>query len=266
MARKSRLGMSPMRIAGMADGLQLRQRAEEWRTGRCWAYRTVLVLDLSMPAFDPAMFAALLGLLGLVILAAGALSGIFEKVGLPLVALFLGLGTILGPYGLGLIAFERGLARAGHGRHAEPGAGALHRRACRWTSPKCGAISSSRWSCWDPGPCSPRRADASRRTGCSTCPGPPPRSWARRSPPPIPVMVRGLLRQRGIPAAARTALRMESGLNDVVVLPVVLVGMAFSRRRAGRRSMAGAITASRRQRVRAGAARRACSWGGSRCA
>src|SRR5688572_24698840 len=58
-----------------------------------------------MLPFDPAMFAALLGLLGLVILAAGALSGIFEKVGLPLVALFIGLGTILGPYGLDLISF-----------------------------------------------------------------------------------------------------------------------------------------------------------------
>ena len=58
-----------------------------------------------MPIFDPGTFAALLGLLGLVILTAASLSGIFDRVGLPLVALFLGLGTILGPFGLGLIEF-----------------------------------------------------------------------------------------------------------------------------------------------------------------
>src|SRR5262245_29187183 len=58
-----------------------------------------------MPVFEPATFASLLGLLGLVILTAASLSGIFDRVGLPLVALFLGLGPLLGPYGLGLIAF-----------------------------------------------------------------------------------------------------------------------------------------------------------------
>lgn len=179
-----------------------------------------------MPAFDPAMFAALLGLLGLVILAAGALSGIFEKVGLPLVALFIGLGTVLGPYGLDLISFGADSAVLGMiatlslvlvlftdalsvdksevRRHLKlalvvlgPGTiftTALLMVAAHWLldlSWPASAILSAALASTDP------------------------------------VMVRGLLRQRGIPAAARTALRMESGLNDVVVLPVVLVGMAL---------------------------------------
>jgi NhaP-type Na+/H+ or K+/H+ antiporter len=42
-----------------------------------------------------------------------------------------------------------------------------------------------------------------------------------------PVMLRGLLKRPGIPAPARLALRLESGLNDIVLLPIILVTMAF---------------------------------------
>jgi sodium/hydrogen antiporter len=42
-----------------------------------------------------------------------------------------------------------------------------------------------------------------------------------------PVMLRGLLRRPGLPEPVRLALRLESGLNDAVLLPVVLVAMPF---------------------------------------
>ena len=42
-----------------------------------------------------------------------------------------------------------------------------------------------------------------------------------------PVLLRGLLRRRDIPEDARKPLQLESGLNDVVLLPIVLVAMAF---------------------------------------
>jgi NhaP-type Na+/H+ or K+/H+ antiporter len=42
-----------------------------------------------------------------------------------------------------------------------------------------------------------------------------------------PVLLRGLLRRRDIPEDARHALQLESGLNDAVLLPVVLVALAF---------------------------------------
>jgi NhaP-type Na+/H+ or K+/H+ antiporter len=42
-----------------------------------------------------------------------------------------------------------------------------------------------------------------------------------------PVLLRGFLNSPNIPSAARQALRLESGLNDVVLLPVVLVAMMF---------------------------------------
>src|SRR5258705_8661050 len=37
-----------------------------------------------------------------------------------------------------------------------------------------------------------------------------------------PVMMRGLLRSSDVPAAARQVLSLESGLNDLVLLPIVL--------------------------------------------
>ena len=40
-----------------------------------------------------------------------------------------------------------------------------------------------------------------------------------------PIMLRGLLRRKDIPADARTALRLESGLNDIVLLPLLIIAM-----------------------------------------
>ena len=42
-----------------------------------------------------------------------------------------------------------------------------------------------------------------------------------------PVLMRSLMRRPGVPEAARQTLSLESGLNDVVLLPVVLVAMQF---------------------------------------
>jgi NhaP-type Na+/H+ or K+/H+ antiporter len=41
------------------------------------------------------------------------------------------------------------------------------------------------------------------------------------------VLVRGLVRGTDLPQVVRQALRIESGLNDIVVLPIVLVAIAF---------------------------------------
>jgi NhaP-type Na+/H+ or K+/H+ antiporter len=44
-----------------------------------------------------------------------------------------------------------------------------------------------------------------------------------------PVLLRSVLRSRAIPPAPRVALRLESGMNDAVLLPVVVLAMAFMR-------------------------------------
>jgi NhaP-type Na+/H+ or K+/H+ antiporter/rhodanese-related sulfurtransferase len=43
-----------------------------------------------------------------------------------------------------------------------------------------------------------------------------------------PVMLRGILKRPDLPQAARQGLRLESGLNDVVLLPIVLVAMQLA--------------------------------------
>jgi NhaP-type Na+/H+ or K+/H+ antiporter len=43
-----------------------------------------------------------------------------------------------------------------------------------------------------------------------------------------PVLLRGLLQRRDLPSNARLALRLESGLNDAVLLPVVIVAMTLA--------------------------------------
>jgi NhaP-type Na+/H+ or K+/H+ antiporter len=179
-----------------------------------------------MSGFDPAAFTALLALVGLVILVAGLASGALERVGLPAVALFLAIGTLLGPHALGLIDFgldsptlgviatlslvlvlftdSLGLDLAGLKTHLKialivlgPGtlvAAALTATAAWWLldlHPAAAAILGAALASTDP------------------------------------VMMRGLLRLPEVPAAARYALKIESGLNDLVLLPIVLVAMAF---------------------------------------
>ena len=181
-----------------------------------------------MNSFDPAGFISLVALIGLVILVAGLFSGLNERLGIPAVALFLGLGTLLGPHGLRLLDFGLGspvlltiailslvlvlftdavsVDRDTLRRHARiagivlgPGTllAAVLTALAAWKllglHPAAAAILGAALSSTDP------------------------------------VMMRGLLRLPGVPAAARYPLRIESGLNDVVVLPIVLLGMVFLR-------------------------------------
>ena len=179
-----------------------------------------------MNAFNPAAFAALIALVGLVILMAGLLSGGAERVGVPMVALFIGLGTLLGPHGLGLIDFGTG-------------------------SPTLGAIATLSLVLvlfTDAVAVNPAEVRAHLRIA-SIVLGPGTllsaaltavAAWKLLDLPPAaaailgaalastdPVMMRGLLRLAEVPSAARNALKIESGLNDVVLLPIVLVAMSF---------------------------------------
>ena len=56
-----------------------------------------------MEAFSAETFAAILALIGAVIIVAALLSGLIERSNLPQVAVFLALGAVLGPPGLGLL-------------------------------------------------------------------------------------------------------------------------------------------------------------------
>lgn len=179
-----------------------------------------------MTGFNPAAFTAIVALVGLVILVASLASGLIERLGIPAVAVFLLLGTLLGPHGLGLLDFGFGSPTLGaistlslvlvlftdavsvslteirtHFRIAAIvlGPGTLLSAAIT-------AVAA-----WKILGLEPAEAAILGAALSST----------------DPVMMRGLLRLPEVPAAARFALKIESGLNDVVTLPIVLVAMAL---------------------------------------
>ncbi|RPI26175.1 MAG: hypothetical protein EHM61_12420 [Acidobacteria bacterium] len=179
-----------------------------------------------MESFSGEIFAALLALIGVVIIIAALLSGLVERSGLPQVAVFLTLGVALGPYGLGVleIALDSPALRV---------VATLSLALVLFTDALTLNITEARQ----------HSGLALRLLGPGTLltallvavAG-----WALIGLPIAgalmlgaalastdPVLLRGLLQRRDIPGDARVALRLESGLNDVVLLPVVVVAMSF---------------------------------------
>ncbi len=169
---------------------------------------------------------SILALVGAVIIIAALLSGLIERSGFPQVAAFLALGAALGPAGLDLLhisldspilhivstlslvlvlftdAISLNLAEV---RKAGPlallvlGPGTLL---------SAFLVAVAGWGLLGLAPAAAALVGAAL---AST----------------DPVLLRGLLRREEVPATARLVLRLESGLNDVVLLPIVLVAMAF---------------------------------------
>jgi len=178
---------------------------------------------------------ATLALIGVVILVAALLSGIVERTRFPQVALFLLLGLALGPYGFGLVHFGLNspiletLATLGlvlvlftDAVGVDIAEVRRHRSLVRvvlgpGTLLTAALIAVAAWALLD---IAPGFAAILGAALAST----------------DPVMMRGLLRGRDVPVAARQVLALESGLNDLVLLPIVLVAMAL---RAGGGTAAG---------------------------
>lgn len=179
-----------------------------------------------METFSAESFTAALALVGIVIVVSALLSGLIDRSGLPQVAVFLALGAALSPAGLGVLnltldspvlrviatlsltlvlftdAVSLNIAELrGHGRLAVLvlGPGTLLSAAL---------VAVAGWGLLG---LSPAAAAILGAALAST----------------DPVLLRSLLNRRDIPRAARQALRLESGLNDAVLLPVLIVAMAF---------------------------------------
>jgi sodium/hydrogen antiporter len=180
-----------------------------------------------MEPFSPQFFLLTLALVGVAIIVAALLSGLIDRSDVPQVGVFLALGAILGPAGLGLLdvsldspilrvvatlslvlvlftdAVSLSIAEVRRHRFLAflvLGPGTLLSAAF---------IALAAWWLLD---FSPPAAAMIGAALAST----------------DPVMLRGLLRRPGLPAAVRLALRLESGLNDIVLLPIILVAMALS--------------------------------------
>src|SRR4029078_10305600 len=168
--------------------------------------------------------AAALALIGIVILVSSLLSGIIEHTGLPQVAIFLLLGAVLGPSGLNLVQLTlqspplRWIATLALVLVLFTDAIALDfseiRRPRRLlftilgpaTLLPAGLIALAAWLLLDLGVIRSLILGAAL---AST----------------DPVMLRSLTRRSTLPPVAREALRLEGGINDVVLLPIVVLGM-----------------------------------------
>lgn len=179
-----------------------------------------------MNAISAESFAATLAIIGVVIMVSALLSGLIERSGLPQVAVFLGLGVALGPLGLGVlnlsldsaalrIVATLSLALVLFTDAVSLNIAEVKRRAglaFRLLGPGtllCAAIIAfAGWWLLDLSVAGAAILGAALASS-------------------DPVLLRGLLRRRDIPADARHGLQLESGLNDVVLLPVVLIAMVF---------------------------------------
>jgi sodium/hydrogen antiporter len=179
-----------------------------------------------MSSFSAESFAAALAIIGVVIIVSALLSGLIDRSGLPQVAVFLALGAALGPFGLGLLTISSdsatlravailSLALVLFTDAVSLNISEVRRRgalALRLLGPgtllTAALIALAGWRVLG------LSAAAAAILGAALASS-------------DPVLLRGLLRRRDIPVEARHALQLESGLNDVVLLPVVLVAMAF---------------------------------------
>jgi NhaP-type Na+/H+ or K+/H+ antiporter len=176
--------------------------------------------------FSTETFVAALAIVGIVIVVSALLSGLIDRSGLPQVAVFLAIGAALGPAGLGVIdiTLESQTLRV---------VATLSLTLVLFTDAVALNISEVQ-----------RHATLAVRvlgpgTLLSAALGGFAAWWLLGLPAPFaavlgaalastdPVLLRGLLRRRDIPGSARQALQLESGLNDAVLLPVVLVAMTF---------------------------------------
>jgi sodium/hydrogen antiporter len=169
-------------------------------------------------------FAATLALVGIVILVSSLLSGAVERTGLPQVVIFLLLGAMLGPLGLGLVDLSLdsptlqviatiGLLLVLFSDAIGVDLGELRqqrRLALLILGPgtliPAALIGLAAWLLLDlPLPAAAILGAALASTD--------------------PVLLRTLVRHPSLPQPARVALRLESGMNDVVLLPIVVLSI-----------------------------------------
>jgi NhaP-type Na+/H+ or K+/H+ antiporter len=169
-------------------------------------------------------FAALLAMVGIVIIVSSLLSGAVERTGLPLVVIFLLVGAALGPSGLGLVELTlhspalQVIATLGlvlvlfsDAIGVDIGEVRLQRRLAAFilgpgTILPALLITLLAWALL--GLSLPAAAILGAALGSTD-----------------PVLLRSLFRHPALPPSAKLALRLESGMNDVVLLPIVVLCM-----------------------------------------
>lgn len=167
---------------------------------------------------------AILALIGIVIVVASLLSGLVEKTGLPQVAIFLALGALLGPAGFGL--FEVTLQSTALQVMATL-ALLLVLFSDAITMDIRGVRQYRRVAALVLGPGTLLSAAVLALLAHYLLGISPARSaiLGAALASTDPVLLRTLLRSAALPAETRLVLRLESGINDVLLLPIVVIAM-----------------------------------------
>ena len=169
-------------------------------------------------------FVTIVALVGLVIVIASLLSGAIERTAIPLVAIFLALGAALGPWGFGLvdIGFEspelRTLATLGL-------ALVLFSDAVTIDTAEVRARKRLAWVVLVPGTLVPAALMAVAAYYLLDVPMPAAAILGAGLASTDPVLLRTMLRSSAVPPGTRMALRLESGMNDVALLPIIVISM-----------------------------------------
>lgn len=172
---------------------------------------------------------ATLALIGIVVLVSSLLSGVVERSGVPQVAIFLLLGLILGPSGLNVVAF--GLRSPS--LHILATLGLVLVLFSDAIGLDIGDVRRNRRLAvliLGPGTILPAALMAFAAWGLLRLPVAAALVIGGSLASTDPVILRTLVRKPALPAPARLALRLESGMNDVVLLPVVVIAMLFMER------------------------------------
>jgi NhaP-type Na+/H+ or K+/H+ antiporter len=169
-------------------------------------------------------FVTSVGLIGIVIVVASLLSGAIERSGFPLVAIFLLLGAAIGPWGLGIedVGFH---SPALHALAMLGLALLLFSDAVTLDTKQLRARSHMLWRLLGPGTLVPATITALSAWLLLGLSGPAAAILGAALASTDPVLLRTVLRSKALPEAPRIALRLETGMNDVVLLPIVILSM-----------------------------------------
>jgi NhaP-type Na+/H+ or K+/H+ antiporter len=173
-------------------------------------------------------FAATLALIGLVILVSSLLSGAAERTGLPLVAIFLALGAVLGPAGLGLVE----LSLESESLQVIATLGLLLVLFIDAIAVDIGELKEQRRLALyilGPGTLIPALLIALAAWALLDLSLPAAAILGAALASTDPVLLRIVTRNPALPGRVRLALRLESGMNDVILLPIVVLSMLLLR-------------------------------------
>jgi NhaP-type Na+/H+ or K+/H+ antiporter len=195
------------------------------RAPRQWVRIGRSPVDVS-PAYVCAVehFATTVALVGIVIIVASLLSGALERTGLPVVAVFLALGAALGPAGLGLadIRLDSPVLKT---LAILALALVLFSDAVTIETSEVRARKRLVLRMVGPGTLVPALLMSLAAWLLLDVPAPAAAILGAALASTDPVLLRSMLRSRALPASARVALRLETGMNDVVLLPIVVIAM-----------------------------------------